>query len=91
MSPAWVPGIGLSRFRYPKPTGAGFHPHRRTIHCPASWPRWLRRRKIDPGQFLQAEPKAHQYRLGAGWNEKAALGGGEAHYTLGADAGDGGD
>jgi hypothetical protein len=59
--------------------------------CVRQLARWLRRRKIDPGQFLQAEPKAHQYRLGDGWNEKAALGGGEAHYTLGADAGEGGD
>jgi hypothetical protein len=59
--------------------------------CVRQLARWLRRRKINPSHFIQAEPKAHQYRLGDGWNQKAALGGGEAHYTLGADAGEGGD
>lgn len=59
--------------------------------CVRQLARWLRRRKIDPGQFIQADPKARRYRLGDGWNQKAAQGSGEAHYTLGADAGEGGD
>ncbi len=59
--------------------------------CVRQLARWLRRRKINPSHFIQADPKARRYRLGDGWNQKAALGGGEAHYTLGADAGEGGD
>lgn len=48
--------------------------------CARQLARWLRRRKINPCDFLQAEPKFHRYRLGDGWDRKAVKGGAEAHY-----------